>query len=54
MDWARAYDAGLTPWDLRGAAEPLRVLAAEGYFQAGEVVLREVRQVLRKGRRRRR
>ncbi len=32
MDWARAYDAGLTPWDLRGAAEPLRVLAAEGYF----------------------
>ena len=32
MDWTRAYDRGRTPWDLRGVTQPLRVLAADGFF----------------------
>ena len=32
LDWEQAYDDGVTPWDLRGATQPLRVLAAEGLF----------------------
>ena len=32
LDWGQAYEEGVTPWDLRGATQPLRVLAAEGLF----------------------
>lgn len=39
MDWARAHEEGRTPWDLRGTTQPLRVLAASGYFSRLELCM---------------